>query len=137
MDPQEMLPPPEREHAAESADSFESVNETERAKQVERKSGPVSGFGAVGATAVDDAKSQVSSAVGVSLGTTSTGATTQLDTPMIADDLDLIEKEWVKKAKDIVAMTIGDPYRQNQQISEMKVDYIKKRYNKDIKLRKE
>ena len=132
-----MLPPPEREHGLESAESFETVSETESAKQIERKSGPASGFGAVDATAVDDAQSQVSSVVGASLGMTSTGATTQLDTPMVADDIDLIEKEWVKKAKDIVAMTIGDPYRQNQQISEMKVDYIKKRYNKDIKLRKE
>ena len=132
-----MLPPPEREKLAETPENIESVNESESAKKVERKSGPASGFGAVSATAVDDAQTQVSGAVGVGLGTTGTGATTQLDTPMVAEDIDLIEKEWVKKAKDIVAMTLGDPYRQNQQISEMKVDYIKKRYNKDIKLRKE
>lgn len=55
--------------------------------------------------------------------------------PAIADDADLIEKEWVLKAKEIVARTKGDPYRQNEAIQHVKADYIKKRYNKDVKLR--
>ncbi len=50
-----------------------------------------------------------------------------------AQDVDLIEKEWVQKAKDIVSHTIGDPYTQNKEINKIKADYIKKRYNKDIK----
>lgn len=52
--------------------------------------------------------------------------------PQIADDADLIEKEWVEKAKEIVAKTRENPYLQNKAINEMKTDYIKKRYNKDI-----
>ena len=48
-------------------------------------------------------------------------------------DADLIEKEWVLKAKEIVARTHGDPYEQNSEINKIKADYIKKRYNKDIK----
>jgi hypothetical protein len=51
-----------------------------------------------------------------------------------AADLDLIEKEWVIKAKQIVASTHGDPHKQNKEINKIKADYIKKRYNKDIKL---
>lgn len=54
--------------------------------------------------------------------------------PSIADDSDLIEKEWVIKAKQIVAATKSDPYRQNIEMSKMKADYLKKRYNKDIKV---
>lgn len=54
--------------------------------------------------------------------------------PQVADDLDLIEKEWVEKAKHIVAMTVGDPYQQNKQLGKVKANYIKKRYNKVIKL---
>ena len=54
--------------------------------------------------------------------------------PMIADDADLIEKEWVLKAKEIVARTRHDPYEQNKQVESFKADYMKKRYNKDIKL---
>lgn len=54
--------------------------------------------------------------------------------PQIADDTDLIEKEWVLKAKDIVARTRQDPYMQNKAVELMKADYMKKRYNKEIKL---
>lgn len=54
--------------------------------------------------------------------------------PQIADDTDLIEKEWVIKAKHIVAQTAQDPYLQNKEMSKVKADYLKKRYNKDLKL---
>jgi hypothetical protein len=53
-------------------------------------------------------------------------------TPQIADDADLIEKEWVEKAKEIVEKTRENPYLQNKAINEIKADYIKKRYNKEI-----
>ena len=52
--------------------------------------------------------------------------------PEHAGDNDLIEKEWVTKAKQIVEHTAADPFRQQQELSKMKVDYMKKRYNKDI-----
>lgn len=55
-------------------------------------------------------------------------------TPSTADDNDLIEKEWVAKAKQIIERTREDPYGQSKQISVVKADYMKKRYNKDIKL---
>ncbi len=54
--------------------------------------------------------------------------------PQIADDTDLIEKEWVERAKRIVEHTKHDPHLQTQEMHTMKADYIKKRYNKDIKL---
>ena len=53
--------------------------------------------------------------------------------PAIADDTDLIEKEWVLKAKEIVNRTKDDPYVQNKEVNRMKADYMKKRYNKEIK----
>ena len=56
------------------------------------------------------------------------------DAPAIADDVDVIEKEWVDKAKGIVQSTKHDPYQQNQQVSVLKAKYMKKRYGKDIKL---
>lgn len=55
-------------------------------------------------------------------------------TPIIADDNDLIEKEWVLKAKEIVARTRHDPYLQNKEVERMKADYMKKRYNKEVKV---
>lgn len=60
--------------------------------------------------------------------------TAQGTNPVIADDADLIEKEWVMKAKEIVERTKQDPYVQNKEVEQMKADYMKKRYNKDIKL---
>lgn len=56
------------------------------------------------------------------------------NTPVVAEDNDLIEKEWVVKAKQIVAATKEDPHTQNKEINRFKADYLKKRYNKDIKL---
>lgn len=55
-------------------------------------------------------------------------------TPLIADDVDLIEKEWVHKAKQIVEQTKDNPYARNKQMNEVKADYLKKRYNKDLKI---
>lgn len=52
--------------------------------------------------------------------------------PEHAGDTDLIEKEWVIKAKEIVDHTAEDPFAQQEQLGKMKVDYMKKRYNKDI-----
>lgn len=53
---------------------------------------------------------------------------------LMAEDTDLIEKEWVEKAKEIVERTRHDPYVQNREITKMKADYMKKRYNKDIRI---
>lgn len=66
------------------------------------------------------------------LGATALPQTTNM--PAIADDTDLIEKEWVVKAKDIIARTLNDPYQQNKEVERVKAEYLKKRYNKDLKL---
>ena len=55
-------------------------------------------------------------------------------TPAEAADGDVIEKEWVWKAKEVVAHTSGDPFARVQQMNKLRADYMKKRYNKDIKL---
>lgn len=54
--------------------------------------------------------------------------------PLVANDDDLIEKEWVDKAKKIVQQTRSDPYTQEKEVSKLQADYIKKRYGKDVKL---
>jgi hypothetical protein len=53
--------------------------------------------------------------------------------PSLADDVDVIEKEWVDKAKSIVAATRHDPFEQSIKLTDMKHDYMKKRYGKEIK----
>lgn len=54
----------------------------------------------------------------------------------LPDDGDLIEKEWVEKAKQIVEKNRDDPYKQSEELTVFKADYMKKRYNKDIKVDK-
>ena len=60
--------------------------------------------------------------------------TTQNLTSTIVDDDDLIEKEWVNKAKQIVERNRDDPYRQSEELTVFRADYMKKRYDKSIKL---
>jgi hypothetical protein len=61
-------------------------------------------------------------------------APAQVSVPTVADDQDLIEKEWVSKAKQIVEKTRSDPYQQSQELTAFKSDYMQKRYNKIMKL---
>jgi hypothetical protein len=56
------------------------------------------------------------------------------DMPLVAKDDDLIEQEWVQKAKKIVAATKDDPYRQEQEVSKLQADYLQKRYGKEVTL---
>lgn len=54
------------------------------------------------------------------------------DTPTLASDEDLIEKEWVDKAKKILAQTKDDPYRREQEVSKLQADYLRKRYGREL-----
>lgn len=47
-----------------------------------------------------------------------------------ADDIDLIEKAWVVKAKAIVNETKGNPNEQSSEIEKIRNDYQSKRFNK-------
>jgi predicted lipid-binding transport protein (Tim44 family) len=50
-----------------------------------------------------------------------------------ADDENAIDQEWVNKARETVERTHGDPYLESRELSKIKAQYIKIRYNKDIK----
>lgn len=52
--------------------------------------------------------------------------------PLIANDDDLIEKEWVDRAKKILAETKDDPYKREKEVSKLQIDYIKKRYGREL-----
>lgn len=61
------------------------------------------------------------------------GTVATSDSPAIADDVDVIEKEWVDKAKKIVNATRDNPHEQEKQVSKLQADYLMKRYGKQIK----
>lgn len=54
--------------------------------------------------------------------------------PATAADDDLIEKEWVEKAKKIIADTKHDPHLQEVEVSKLQADYLQKRYGKTVKI---
>jgi len=54
------------------------------------------------------------------------------DLPVVANDDDLIEKEWVEKAKKIIVETKDDPYRREQEVGRLQADYLYKRYGRKL-----
>lgn len=58
--------------------------------------------------------------------------TPQDDTPLLAADEDLIEKEWVDKAKKIILETKDDPYAREAAVTKLQADYLKKRYGREL-----
>lgn len=65
--------------------------------------------------------------------TKSNDSATTSSVPAIADDVDLIEKEWVDKARSIVNEYKHDPYMQEKAVGKLQSEYIKKRYGKTVK----
>jgi hypothetical protein len=53
--------------------------------------------------------------------------------PVVADDVDLIEKAWVTRAKAIVDEYKHDPYMQEKEVGKLQADYLHKRYGKTMK----
>ena len=56
----------------------------------------------------------------------------QDDAPLLAADEDLIEKEWVDKAKKIILETKDDPYAREAAVTRLQADYLRKRYGKEL-----
>jgi hypothetical protein len=54
------------------------------------------------------------------------------DLPLAANDDDLIEREWVDKAKKIIVETKDDPYRREQEVGRLQADYLRKRYGREL-----
>lgn len=64
--------------------------------------------------------------------TTNDGGMVMTDNPIVANDDDLIEKEWVDKAKKIVADTQDDPHKRKHEVGKLQVDYLKKRFGREL-----
>jgi hypothetical protein len=60
------------------------------------------------------------------------GSTLVTANPLIANDDDLIEKEWVDKAKKIIAETQNNPYQRDEEVNKLQVDYLKKRFGREL-----
>lgn len=52
--------------------------------------------------------------------------------PLVAADEELIEKEWVDKAKEIIDQTKDDPHARTEKVNALQRDYLQKRYGKTV-----
>jgi hypothetical protein len=52
--------------------------------------------------------------------------------PSVANDVDVIEPEWVDKAEQVVRERAGDPYAEEEAIEDLQQDYLKKRYGYSV-----
>lgn len=50
------------------------------------------------------------------------------------DNVTDLDEEWVRKAKAIVEKTKNDPFQASRELGRMKADYLRTRYNKQIKV---
>lgn len=57
---------------------------------------------------------------------------TTSSSPLVAADEDLIEKEWVDKAKEIILHTKDDPHARTLKVNELQRDYLQKRYGRTV-----
>lgn len=134
---QDILPPPSPQSYEQPFDSNmpELTDETVASKMSELSGSTQSASSATIQQPSSTVDSQGSGAL-ASAALASSGVH-PLQTDIDAEDVDLIEKAWIKKAKDIVAMTLNDPHEQNKQLNKVKSEYIEKRFSKVVKLREE
>jgi len=126
------LPPPMGESVGTAAGLAEAAPAQPEAAPQPTQTAPMSGAGA--APAMPSIPLPVNQGSAQQITTNDVSNTTAGMTPAVADDNDLIEKEWVNKAKQIVASTRDDPYQQSKELTVFKADYMQKRYNKTLKL---
>ncbi len=129
------LPPPVPEQSTTPALSGEVSNsapETLSAPSPEMASnnnGPLAGSIAPPPTIIDlpGATPPLQTPPTTALDNSSSGATPK-------SNKDLIDKEWVDKAKAIVERTKDNPYQQSNDLNLLKAEFMKKQYNKTLKI---
>jgi len=65
--------------------------------------------------------------------TTTTPPQSSAGSPAVANDDELIEKEWVDKAKKVITETKDDPHARELRVSQLQADYLWKRYGRQLK----
>lgn len=119
------MPRPELEHLLEANLENTIENSAEKFEQRSESRASISDAGITTTSVITDKTED---------NTTEVEEITTTDSPLIAGDEDLIEKEWVDKAKKIISDTKEDPYMRDEAVSKLQVEYIKKRYGRSINL---
>jgi hypothetical protein len=81
------------------------------------------------AAAVSDAAATGAPILAPTISTTSVNDSSSAN-PLVAAHEDVIEKEWVDKAKKIIIETKDDPHKRTERVNDLQKDYLQKRYGK-------
>jgi hypothetical protein len=133
MDGNQSTPTPERQGAPSPELSTE-----QSANKLESKAAPVAAEVAQSGPKTDDgaAVAQAQVAAVVADDPAQAQASQPADDaalPATAADVDVIESEWVKKAEEAVAANRDDPRAEEAAVEALQVEYLKKRYNLEVK----
>ncbi|PIZ00405.1 hypothetical protein COY62_02705 [bacterium (Candidatus Howlettbacteria) CG_4_10_14_0_8_um_filter_40_9] len=60
-----------------------------------------------------------------------------VDDGLDAEEGNIIEKPWVKKAEDIIDKNKDNPYEEEEKQEDLQIEYLKKRFGKEIKKEEE
>ena len=71
---------------------------------------------------------QVAAAIAATPAGSGAAASGGMAAPNTADDVDVIETEWVDKAEHEITTHQGDPYGEEEAIEDLQQDYLDKRY---------
>jgi len=82
---------------------------------------------------VDDPSSQTPTATNVNNNNPQTTSVTSSASNTTAGEVDVIEKVWVEIAKNVIQSTRSNPSEQSAQLARVKSEYLKNRFNKEIK----
>jgi hypothetical protein len=128
--PQFNLPPPPGEQASSASGIAEKAprKPEKAASGAERAPRPAAAQPTTSLPAAPPPQTPIASSQSDDVSTTKT-----TKKPLL-EDTDLIEKEWVNKAKHIVENTHNDPHKQSEELTIVKADYMKQHYGKIIKL---
>jgi len=127
LPPVEQLPVPAVEQGGQPSAPERGAAPAERAGSVVRPGG---------AAAMPTIPLPVPQATPIVTATTDASSTTPTAMPPVGGDQDLIDKEWVTKAKQIVEQTRDDPHKQSEELTVFRADYLQSHYNKTLKLSK-
>lgn len=133
MDGNQATPTPERQVAAPESSAEQILSD-----KLEAKAAPASAESSANGPKSDDgaavAQAQLASVTSDD-GTAAAQdpAAAAVPAPLVADDVDVIEPEWVKKAEEAVAAHREDPRAEESAVEELQRDYLKTRYNLDVK----
>ena len=135
MDGSQTTPVPEQQSVAPEVGAEQALSDKLEAKitpaaaeaagnQSQRDDGTAAAQAQVASVTADDQAAQPAA---------STPAAAAIPAPATAADVDVIEPEWVKKAEEAVAKNRQDPHAEEEAVEAIQIDYLKKRYDLDIK----